>query len=117
MKSNIAYHQEDVDLLLVTMTFTLDKYRGPELRKRLDLLGYKIYPMDKIKMKVTDFVTQIGQANSANLNVLTIRRQYEIPADFDRHLPEARAHAEKYYHKVLADLQKIDDVLPQYWKI
>lgn len=116
MKSSIAYSREDDDLLLVAMKFTIDKYKGPDLRKRLELLGYKIYPMDNIRMMVTRFVTQMGQANTSIRNELTIQRVYEIPRDFDAHAADAREHAEKYYRRVLGDLAKIDSVLPQYWK-
>lgn len=117
MKSTITYSQEDIDLLLVTMNFKIEKYKGPELRKRLDLLGYKIYAMDKIRMKVTDFVAQTGQANTSVRDELTIQREYEIREDYGKHVGEAKEHAEKYYQRVLEDLKRIDDVLPQYWKI
>ncbi|MEN6625387.1 MAG: hypothetical protein ABFD69_04060 [Candidatus Sumerlaeia bacterium] len=116
MKSSITYTQEDEDLLLVTMKFVIDEYRGPELRKRMELLGYKIYPNDKIKMVVSESVTQIGQSNTSNRNEFVIQRQYEIPTDYDKHAAEAKAHAEKYYQRVLNDLKKIGEVQPQYWK-
>ncbi|MCE5230637.1 hypothetical protein LLG95_13735 [bacterium] len=117
MKSSIEYQQEDVDLLVVTMKFVIDEFKGPDLRKRLELLGYKIYPMDNIKMVVTKFVTQTGQANTSVRNEFVIQREYEIPNDFDKHVGEAKEHAEKYYQRVQNDLKKLGDVMPQYWKI
>lgn len=116
MKSSITYKQEDIDLLQVEMKFVIDEYKGPELRKRLELLGYKIYPMDNIKLPVSAFVKQVGQSNTSVRNEFVIVREYEIPDDYKQHEAEAKGHAEKYYQRVLSDLKKLGDVQPQYWK-
>ena len=115
MKSTITFSQEDDDLLLVAMKFIFDDLRGPDLRKRLDALGYKIYPMDKARLTVSQFVVQTGQANTSIRNEFTILRRYEIPQDFDEHAAAAKAHAERYYQRVIEDLQGIGRILPQSW--
>jgi hypothetical protein len=108
MKSSITCLQEDIDLLLVTIKFTFDSLKGPALRKKMEALGYKMYPMDKARMSVNGFVAQAGQANTSIRNEFTILRHYEIPQDFDEHLAEAKEHAERYYRRVLEDLQGIE---------
>lgn len=115
MKSTITYSQEDDDLLLVTMKFTFDDLKGPELRKRLEMLAYKMHPMDKVRMTVSPSVAQTGQANTSIRNEFTIQRHYEIPNDYDAHLAAAREHAERYYQRVIEDLKEIGRILPQSW--
>lgn len=114
MKSSITYAQVDDDLLLVTMKFTFD-CKGPHLRKRLNALGFKLYPDDKVRMKVSEFVTQTGQTNSSMQDEFTILRHYEITQDFDEHVAAAREHAERYFHRVIKDLGVDVQVLPPSW--
>lgn len=115
MKSSIAYSQEDDDLLLVTMNFVFEDLKGPDLRKRLQVLGYKIYPMDKARLTVSKDVAQIGQANTSIRNEFTILRHYEIPQDYDGHVAEAQEHAERYYQRVIEDLNGIGKIVSQGW--
>lgn len=107
MKSTITFSQEDEDLLLVTMKFTFDSLKGPALRKKLEALGYKIYPMDKARLTVSKDVAQTGQANTSIRNEFTILRNYEIPVNFEEHVTSAREHAERYYRRVIEDLKEI----------
>lgn len=116
MKSTITFSQEDVDLLLVTMLFTFDDLKGPDLRKRLEVLGYKMHPLDKVRMIVSKAVAQTGQANTSIRNEFTIQREYEIPQDYEAHVAAAREHAERYYQRVIEDLKEIGKVLPNSWK-
>lgn len=115
MKSNITYSQEDDDLLLVTMKFIFADLKGPELRKRLEILGYKMHPMDKVRMTVSPFVAQTGQSTTSIRNEFMIQRYYEIPKDYDTHLAAAQEHAGRYYQRVIEDLNGIGNVLPQSW--
>ena len=107
MKSNLSFAKEDDDLLRVSMKFTFESMKGPELRKKLEALGYKLYPMDRARLTVSPFAAQTGQANTSIRNEFVILRNYEIPEDFDQHVDPAKAHAERYFNRVLDDLKDL----------
>lgn len=107
MKSSITFSQEDEDLLRVSMKFVFASMNGPALRKKMEALGYKLYPMDKARLTVNKFVAQTGQANTSIRNEFVILRNYEIPQDFEDHVAAAREHAERYYRRVEEDLDPI----------
>ena len=107
MKSTITFSKEDEDLLLATMKFTFAVTKGPALRKLLAPMGYRLHPMDTVKLTVSEFVTMAGQSNTSFQNEFTIQRTYEIRQNYDDNEPLAKAHAEKYYLRVMEELKKI----------
>ncbi len=115
MKSTIAHSQEDEDLLLVTMTFFFDGIKGPELRKRLEILGFKLYPLDNVRLKLSPVVFLAGQANTSIRNEFTILRHYEISEDFNAQAAMAKEHAGRYYQRVQDQLKDIGEIMTQSW--
>ena len=108
MTSTITFSKEAEDLLLVTMKFSFEVSKGAVLRKKLAAQYYKLYPMDKTKMPVAGVAILTGQANTSNHNEFLIQRTYEIPENFEENVAAAKAHAEKYYQRVISDLKDID---------
>ena len=107
MKSTITFAKEDEDLLRVTIKFIFTESKGPVLRKRLEAEHYKLYPMDKSKMPVSESVMMTGQANTSIRNEFVILRNYEISQNYDENEPLAKAHAERYYGRVVEELKNI----------
>ena len=107
MEPKIRFEKSIERYWYACITFEFEYCKCPQLRKRLEALGYPQHPYDDHKEMISPYIILMAQTNHAVRKTFTIRRNYELIRDDEETIARANAHVNEYARKVAEDLKEI----------